>query len=129
VVVAISYLLDPAAWATWVDLLRNGTTSAAGGDFATVGWYLPVALVPRLVVAAVVIGVGAARNARWLLPVAVVLAMPVVWLNSLAVLAACVPLAVPSLLAADRWQAWTWRRGTQAARASGRETVAAGPTE
>jgi len=128
-VVAVSYLLDPAAWATWVDLLRNGTTAAGGGDLATVGWYLPVALVPRLVVAAVLIAFAAAREQRWLLPVGVVLAMPVVWLNSLAVLAACVPLAVPSLLAADRWQTWTWRRGAGAARSSGHEALVAGPTE
>jgi glycosyl transferase family 87 len=104
-VVAISWLLDPAAWQTWIAMLRNGTTAAGNGEFTTVGWYLPVALLPRLVVAAVVIGLAAARDVRWLLPVGVVLAMPVVWLNSLAVLAACVPLAVPSLMANDRWQA------------------------
>ncbi len=102
-VVAVSWVLDPGAWQTWIAMLRTGTTAAGNGDFATVGWYLPVALLPRLVVAAVVIGLAAARDVRWLLPVGVVLAMPVVWLNSLAVLAACVPLAVPSLMANDRW--------------------------
>jgi hypothetical protein len=105
-IVAVSYALDPAAWRAWLDLIRAGTTGAGTGDFPTVGWYLPVALGPRLVLAALVIAVAAWRDTRWLLPVGVVLAMPVVWLNSLAVLAACVPLAVPSLMAADRWQAW-----------------------
>jgi hypothetical protein len=45
--------------------------------------------------------VVAARTDRaWLLPVAVVLALPVVWLNGLAVLVACWPLrrGVPSAL-------------------------------
>src|SRR5206468_2236120 len=106
VVVGVSYVLAPAAWQTWTAMLRNGTAASAGGDIATVGWYVPVALLPRLVLAGVVIAVAAARNVRWLLPVGVAFAMPVLWLNSLAVLAACVPLAVPSLMAADRWQTW-----------------------
>jgi len=128
-VVAVSYVLDPAAWAKWVDLLRNGTTAAGSGDFATVGWYLPIALAPRFVAAAVVIAIAAWRDARWLLPVGVVLAMPVVWLNSLAVLAACVPLAVPSLMAADRWQTWTLRRQPATPIAAGRQASAVGPGE
>jgi len=129
-IVAVTFALDPAAWRTWLDLIRQGAsgTGAAGGELETVGWYLPVALGPRLVVAAVVVAVAAWRDWRWLLPVGVVLAMPVVWLNSLAVLAACVPLAVPSLMAADRWQTWTWRR-RGVAPAPGGEAVVAGSTE
>jgi hypothetical protein len=44
-----------------------------------------------------VVVAAALTDRRWLLPVAVVLAMPVVWLNSLAVLAAC-----PALVGMDR---------------------------
>jgi hypothetical protein len=60
--------------------------------FQTVGWYLPVGLLPRLILAIAIVAAAAWTNRRWLLPVAVVLALPVVWLNSLAVLAAAVPL-------------------------------------
>ena len=86
-IVAVSFLLDPAAWRAWVEIL---TGSSSTPD--TVGWYLPVPLLVRLPVAAVVAVIAAWADRRWLLPVAVVLAMPILWLNSLAVLAACMPL-------------------------------------
>jgi hypothetical protein len=91
-IVAVSYALDPAQWGRWIELLRSdaGTASAS---FTTVGWYLPIALLPRLVLAAVIVAIAGLTDRRWLVPVGVVLAMPVIWLNSLAVLAACVPLS------------------------------------
>jgi hypothetical protein len=130
-IVAVSFALDPAAWRAWIELVRQGASGngAVAGEFQTVGWYLPVALAPRLVVAAGVIAVAAWRDWRWLVPIGIVLAMPVVWLNSLAVLAACVPLAVPSLMAADRWHTWTLRRQPQPGLPSGREAAATGSAE
>ena len=89
---AVSYALDATQWARWIDILRADATGAGAAAFTTVGWYLPIGLAPRLAVAVVVAVVAALSDRRWLVPVAVVLAMPVVWLNSLAVLAACVPL-------------------------------------
>ena len=94
-IAAVSFALDPAQWARWLDLLRADASGAGSADFQTVGWYLPIGLGLRLVAAAVLVVVAAWTDRRWLLPVGVVLAMPVVWLNSLAVLAACVPLAFP----------------------------------
>jgi len=86
-IAAVSFLLDQAAWRAWLDILRTSSSTPM-----TVGWFLPVPLLVRLPIAAVVaIGAGLVRRS-WLVPVAVVIAMPVVWLNSLAVLAACVPL-------------------------------------
>lgn len=87
VIVALSFALDPAAWRTWI-----GIVSTSSSTPATVGWFLPVSLVVRLPVAIVVAVVAAASGRAWLLPVAVTLALPVLWLNSLAILAACVPL-------------------------------------
>jgi hypothetical protein len=84
---AVSYLLDPAAWQTWLDILRASSSTPT-----TVGWFLPVPLLVRLPLAIAVVVVAALARRPWLLPVAVVAAMPVVWLNSFAVLAACVPL-------------------------------------
>ncbi|HUQ77857.1 MAG TPA: glycosyltransferase family 87 protein [Patescibacteria group bacterium] len=91
-ITAGSLVLDPGHWVRWVEVLRAEATATASGDVSTTGWYLPVALAPRLLIAVIVTAAGALTNRRWLVPVAVVLAMPVVWLNSLAVLAACVPL-------------------------------------
>jgi hypothetical protein len=51
-----------------------------------------VSLFVRFPVAVIVAAVAGLTGRAWLVPIAVVLAMPVVWANSLAVLAACVPL-------------------------------------
>ena len=85
---AVSLLLDQSAWRTWLDILRTSSSTPA----QTPGWFLPVALAVRLPIAAAVVVLAAWFRRPWLLPIAVVLAMPVIWLNSLAVLAACVPL-------------------------------------
>ena len=92
-IVGASFVLDPDAWRQWIDILRTDLTSGAGtGALDTPGWYLAVPLLPRLVAAAALIVVAALTDRRWIVPFAVVLALPVVWLNGLAVLAAVVPL-------------------------------------
>jgi hypothetical protein len=91
-IAAVSYALDPGQWGRWIELLRSEVAGSAGGTLETVGWYLPIALLPRLGLAVVVVAVAGLTDRRWVLPIGVVLAMPVVWINSLAVLAACVPL-------------------------------------
>ena len=100
-IAAVSFVLDQAQWARWIDILRADAGGAGSATFSTVGWYLPIALAPRMVAAAIVVVVAAWTDRRWLLPVGVVLAMPVVWLNSLAVLAACVPLWLESRASAQ----------------------------
>ena len=95
VIAAVSFALDRPQWIQWIDLLRTDAAGAAGGSFETVGWYVPIALAPRLVVAVAIVVLAALTDRRWLLPFAVVLAMPVLWLNSFATLA-----AVPALLRA-----------------------------
>ena len=87
-----SFVIDQRSWQTWIELLRADAADAGQAAFDTPGWYLPVPLVPRLVVAAILVVVGALTDRRWLVPFAVVVALPVVWLNGLAVLAAAVPL-------------------------------------
>jgi hypothetical protein len=101
-IAAISYALDATQWARWIDILRSDLSGAGEAAFTTVGWYLPVALAPRLAAAVVLVVVAALTDRRWLVPLAVVLAMPVVWLNSLAVLAACVPLWAAERVPAER---------------------------
>ncbi len=91
IIAGLSYLLDPSAWRRWIDILAGSSSTPV-----TVGWFLPITLVFRLPVALAVIVVAAWSDRQWLLPVAATIAMPVVWLNSLAVLAAVVPLAKAS---------------------------------
>jgi hypothetical protein len=90
VIVAVSYLLDAANWQAWIGILQR---DAGAGQLETTGWYLPVPLAIRAVVAAAIIVWGSVTNRAWTTPIAVTLALPILWLNGLAVLAACVPLA------------------------------------
>ena len=53
---------------------------------------VPVPLVLRLPFALALIAFAAWRGERWLLPIGVLLAMPVIWWGSLALLVACVAL-------------------------------------
>jgi len=90
-IAAVSFALAPDLWRAWIDLL----TADAGRPLVTLGWYLPVPLLPRLAAAAALALWGGWTDRRWTVPVAMTLALPVVWLNSLAVLAALIPLTAP----------------------------------
>ena len=90
-IVALSFALDPAAWRTWLDIVGVSSSTPA-----TVGWFLPLPLLVRLPVAAILAAVAGLTGRAWLVPIAVTLALPVVWLNSLSILAACVPLWRPA---------------------------------
>lgn len=83
-IVAVSWLLAPDQWASWIDLLMSST------DSSTVPGSVPVPLLFRLPVAAAVIAWAALRGRHWLLPLGVLLAMPVIWWGSFALLAASV---------------------------------------
>ena len=85
-IVAVSFVFMPQQWLDWLALLATN----AGG---TPVWpALPIPLWLRLPVAAVVVWWGARRDARWTVPLAATIAVPVVWVDSLAILAACWPL-------------------------------------
>jgi hypothetical protein len=53
---------------------------------------VPIPLIVRLPLAAAFIAWIALRDKRWLLPAGVLLAMPVIWWGSFALLAGCVAL-------------------------------------
>jgi hypothetical protein len=91
-IAAVSFVLDRPAWEQWIAILRADLSGAGQGVLVTTGWYLAVPLLPRLVVAAVIVVAAGLTDRRWLIPFAVVVALPVIWLNGLAVLAAVVPL-------------------------------------
>jgi hypothetical protein len=91
-IVAVSFVLDRSSWEGWIAILRGDLAGAGQASFETVGSYLAVPLLPRLVVAAILTIAAALTDRRWLVPVAVMIALPVIWLNGFAVLAAVVPL-------------------------------------
>jgi len=72
VLVAVSYTLEPEAWAEWVAYLR------ANVGMTPMPAAIPVPLLWRLPAAAAVLIVAALTNRRWLVPITCVLATPVV---------------------------------------------------
>ena len=85
-VIAAVALFTPGLWAQWFQLLLSSTGSS------TVPGSVPIPLIARLPVAMAVIAFAAWRGERWLLPIGVLLAMPVIWWGSLALLTASVAL-------------------------------------
>jgi hypothetical protein len=78
-IVAVSYLLNPTAWADWVALLSSSTGRT---DL----------LVPRMVLAALLVAWGAWTGRPWVIAVAGWLALPVIWVNSWVILLAVIRL-------------------------------------
>ena len=87
-IAVFSFAIAPGQWFDWIrSLLGN-----IGGPGTTRGWYLPVPLLVRLPLACALVAWGGLTDRRWTVPIAVTLALPVVWLNSLAILVALVPI-------------------------------------
>ena len=85
-IIAAVALVTPGLFADWFQLLLSSTGSS------TVEGAVPIPLLARLPLALAVIAIAAARDERWLLPIGVLLAMPVIWWGSLALLTASVAL-------------------------------------
>ena len=78
-IVVVSFLLAPSAWFDWYAFLRGSTGS---GEL----------LYPRIALAAVIVVIGALTDRRWTIPIAVWLALPVVWIESWVILFAIIRL-------------------------------------
>jgi hypothetical protein len=85
-VIAGTALLTPGLWAEWFALLTSSTGSS------TVPGSVPIPLMVRLPFAVLVMVMAARTDRAWLLPVGILLAMPVIWWGSLAILAGSVAL-------------------------------------
>jgi hypothetical protein len=85
-IIAATAVLTPGLWSDWFALLTSSTGSS------TVPGSVPIPLAIRLPIAAAVISFAAWKGKRWILPIGVLLAMPVIWWGSLALLTACVAL-------------------------------------
>jgi hypothetical protein len=89
----ISMVVAPGAWLDWLAFL--GSSLATGPiENASYQWLVPP-LALRLAAAAVLVCWGARTDRRWVVPCAVVVAMPVLWNTSFAVLAALPRLLRP----------------------------------
>ena len=82
-VAAVSFVLAPSAWFDWYAFLRGSTGS---GELLYV----------RIAVAAAIVVAGAVTGRRWTVPIAVWLALPVVWIESWVILLAIIRLREPA---------------------------------
>jgi hypothetical protein len=81
-VVVVSFLLDPEAWKDWIAFLLDSPDSSQ-------------LLAVRLALAAGLVVFGARTGQRWLVPVAVWISLPIVWINSWVILLAVIRLRRP----------------------------------
>jgi hypothetical protein len=93
VIAGVSFLIAPSAWSDWIGVLRS--TQAADHRAATPFDLIPLPI--RVVVAAGLVAWAGLTDRRWVVPIAVTLALPVVYVNGLAIL-----VAVPYLWTRDR---------------------------
>jgi hypothetical protein len=92
VIAAISFAIAPGVWGDWVRLLRTD-----GGSESS-------RLIVRLLVAGGVAAWGAATDRRWTVPLAAMLALPIIWMDSFSMLLGAVALSGyrPAAKGADR---------------------------
>jgi hypothetical protein len=88
VIVGLSFVLDPAAWSGWIALLLR--TQGPVNDPNLI--YVPIPLIVRAPFALAVVIWGAWSDRPWTIPVAMVLAMPILWLNGPTILVAIWPM-------------------------------------
>jgi hypothetical protein len=89
--VLLSWLLDPRAWSDWLAMLGRGSPADCGTHCVA------IPLWPRLVAALAIVVVGARTGRRWTVPLAAMLALPVLWLAGLSM-----TVGVAALAARDR---------------------------
>jgi hypothetical protein len=96
VIVAVSFVLNPALWSDWFQVLAANTSK--GGTWAAI----PIPLWLRMPVGIVLIVWGAPRNQRWVVPIGAMLALPALWYGSLAMVLGVIPLTTDE----ERRRAW-----------------------
>ena len=85
-IAAVSIVILPDQWRTWVDVvIRN---AGKGGTWASV----PIPLWFRLPIAVAVLVWGARTDRRWTVPVASMVALPALWYGGISMLLAVIPL-------------------------------------
>jgi hypothetical protein len=87
-IAAISFVVLPDQWRSWVDVVIRNVAAGKSGTWAS----LPVPLWIRLPVAAALVVWGARTDRRWAVPVASMVALPALWYGGLSMLLAVIPL-------------------------------------
>jgi Glycosyltransferase family 87 len=99
-IAGVSAWISPALWNDWYDLLRRSITDRQVVEGAYIG--IPVWL--RLPFAVAIIVWGARTDRHWTVPIGILLAMPILWVNVFTLLLAVVPLREePGLTPARAW--------------------------
>jgi len=96
-----SFVIAPTAWFDWLRVLGSAATAPDPAVFIDIPFW------PRGIAAVVLVSWGALTDRRWTVPIASMLALPILWINGLAMLVAVIPL-VPRLVGespASRWLA------------------------
>jgi hypothetical protein len=92
----VSFAISPDTWFDWIRLL----TASSGVRVSPEASVIPGPLWLRTLLAAVVVVGGGRMRWRWTVPVAAVIALPVVWSSGLSILVALIPLY------RDRFPGW-----------------------
>lgn len=116
-----SALLAPALWNGWWDLLRRSLLDR----HAVEGAYLGIPMLARLPFAIALIAWGARTDRHWTVPVGILLAMPILWINVFSLLLAAVPLRQELGLTPAR--AWLLRERLLPRRARSRPRTVTAP--
>jgi hypothetical protein len=86
-IAAVSFVLAPNLWGEYVSTMADNLVYDPGHPYP-----VPIPLPIRTAAAALLVWWGARTDRRWVVPVAAVLALPIIWFHGLAVLVALVPL-------------------------------------
>jgi hypothetical protein len=86
-VALVSFALLPGPWRDWIAYVAGAEGRPTGQAS------IDIPLLIRVPIALAIVIWGARTDRRWTVPVAVTLAMPVLWPTSFAICAACLPLA------------------------------------
>jgi hypothetical protein len=82
-IVVVTVALMPTQWADWMHVLISNAGTPPPWPA------LPIPLLLRLPIAALIVTWGALTNRRWTVPLSAALAVPALWPGSFAILAAC----------------------------------------
>ena len=86
-VIAISFALAPQLWAQWIQVMRDSLSFVPPRPYP-----INIPFLVRAPIAAAIALWGGYTNRSWTIPVAGVLALPIVWLPGLSILIAVIPL-------------------------------------
>jgi hypothetical protein len=83
--VGVAFVIDPELWIRWFQMLSRNVDAIRPS-------FIEIPVLPRVAAAAVLLAAGAWRNRPAIVPVAALLALPAIWVNSLAMLVAVIPI-------------------------------------